>query len=92
MWESQKSNEGVRQIMSQEIIRCPYCVLGSEFRPMVQSNLWSPNESFLCLNCGHAATPADPYAKCACSRCLELAQIASRLHRDRPTATSAATS
>jgi DNA-directed RNA polymerase subunit RPC12/RpoP len=71
--------------MSQEIIRCPYCVQGSEFRPMVQSNVWNPKESFLCLNCGHAATPDDPYAKCACARCLELNQIATRLQRDRPT-------
>jgi len=78
--------------MSQETIRCPYCVLGSEFRPMVQSNLRNPNESFLCLNCGHAVTPDDPYSKCACSRCLELSQIASRLQRERPTLASAATS
>ena len=78
--------------MSQEIVRCPYCVLGSEFRPMVQSSLRSPNESFLCLNCGHAATPDDPYSKCACPRCLELSQTASRLQRERPTLSSAATS
>ena len=60
--------------MSQEIIRCPYCVLGGEFRPMFRKT----KKCFVCISCGHTARPEEPYSKCACSRCLELARLASR--------------
>ena len=60
--------------MSQEIIRCPYCVLGGEFRPMFRKT----KKCFVCISCGHSAKPEEPYSKCACPRCLELARLASR--------------
>jgi len=58
--------------MSQEIIRCPYCVLGDEFRPMLRET----RKRFICASCGHTAKPEEPYSKCACTRCLELARLA----------------
>ena len=63
--------------MSQEIVRCPYCVLGSEFRPMIRRT----KKRFACVSCGHAALPDDPhapYAKCPCAGCQRTNQIATR--------------
>lgn len=60
--------------MLPEIVRCPYCVQGGCFRPMLQpSKGW-----FLCLGCGHTTIPADPQAKCLCARCHVVNEIASR--------------
>jgi len=67
--------------MPQEIVRCPYCVLGNEFRPMFQPTSRSTvrrSKKFVCINCGHATTPDAPYAKCACPKCQELSRLASR--------------
>lgn len=63
--------------MSQEIVRCPYCVLGNEFRPMFRQS----KKKFLCVACGHTSKPEEPYSKCACSRCLKLSRLAT-LHRN----------
>ena len=63
--------------MSQEIIRCPYCVLGGEFRPMFRKT----KKCFVCVSCGHTVKPEEPYSKCACPRCIELARLAS-VHRN----------
>jgi len=60
--------------MSEEIVRCPYCVMGSEFRPMLQQA--TRKKYFACASCGHMATPEDPYLKCPCSRCHEVSRIA----------------
>jgi len=60
--------------MSEAIVRCPYCVLGSEFRPMFRRS----SRRFICLCCGHAAQPEEPYAKCSCAKCREMIRIASR--------------
>jgi hypothetical protein len=60
--------------MSDEIVRCPYCVLGGEFRPMVQQS----EEWFVCLGCVHMATPGNPHRKCPCARCNEVKRMASR--------------
>ncbi len=60
--------------MLPEIVRCPYCVMGGCFRPMLQrSTGW-----FLCLGCGHTSLPGDPYAKCSCQRCQAMNQVADR--------------
>jgi hypothetical protein len=68
------NREGELERMSDEIVRCPYCVLGNEFRPMIRrSKNW-----FICLSCGHLATPNVLYSKCACSKCQEMNRIASR--------------
>jgi hypothetical protein len=61
--------------MSEEIVRCPYCVMGSEFRPMLRR---SRKKGFVCVICGHLATPADPYLKCPCSQCRAVKRIANR--------------
>jgi hypothetical protein len=66
-----KENE---KVMSDEIVRCPYCVLGSEFRPMFrQSKDW-----FVCASCGHMATLSNPHLKCSCDRCHKMIRIANR--------------
>lgn len=60
--------------MLPEIVRCPYCVEGGVFRPMLQpSKGW-----FLCLGCSHTAVPADKYAKCNCPRCQAVNRLATR--------------
>ena len=60
--------------MLPEIVRCPYCVEGGCFRPMLQpSKGW-----FFCLGCGHTTRPADPHAKCSCARCYAMSQLATR--------------
>jgi hypothetical protein len=47
------------------IIRCRYCRVGNEFRPMV-----TRAEGWLqCESCGHNAMPLDPEFKCVCSKC-----------------------
>jgi predicted RNA-binding Zn-ribbon protein involved in translation (DUF1610 family) len=63
--------------MPHEIVRCPYCVLGSEFRPMFRSTV-RRSRKFVCVSCGHAATPDAPYSRCACPKCLEMIRLASQ--------------
>jgi len=65
--------------MLQDTVRCPYCVLGSDFRPMFRRG----KKSFVCVSCGHTSIPEEPYAKCPCSRCRKLNRLASRLSRER---------
>src|SRR4051812_22888270 len=65
-------SEGDRKRMPQEIVRCPYCVLGTEFRPMFRRT-----RKFVCINCGHAVTPDTPYSRCACPKCQEALRLAS---------------
>lgn len=66
--------------MSDEMVRCPYCVMESEFRPMLRQAILrrTRRKWFVCVSCGHTATPDDPYAKCSCSRCSEMKRIADR--------------
>jgi hypothetical protein len=47
-----------------EIVRCPYCVLANEFRPMVERPGW-----YICERCGHTILNDDPQFKCRCQRC-----------------------
>jgi predicted RNA-binding Zn-ribbon protein involved in translation (DUF1610 family) len=58
--------------MPSPIVRCPYCVLGNEFRPMVRSR------KFICVSCGHSMLPGGPTSRCGCPKCQEMNQIASR--------------
>ena len=60
--------------MLSEIVRCPYCAQGGCFRPMFQQS----QGLFLCLGCGHTTAPQEPEAKCDCSRCMAVIQVASR--------------
>ena len=57
--------------MTEQVVRCPYCLLADEFRPMLQRPGW-----FICEQCGHALLPGDPDFKCACGRCMELNRAA----------------
>ena len=57
---------------AEPIIRCPYCKVANEFRPMAERiEGW-----FRCENCGHNAMPLDAEFKCASSKCT-----ASQSHR-----------
>jgi len=53
--------------MAEQIGRCPYCVLGNDFRPMLQRPAW-----YVCEQCGHTVIPGDPDFKCFCQKCGEL--------------------
>ena len=60
-----------------DTVRCPYCALGFEFRPMV-AHL---DGRYICDRCGHTARPDDRKYQCRCPRCVDLAilrQAASR--------------
>lgn len=71
--------EGERERMSEEIVRCPYCVEGGEFRPMERlSNTW-----FVCPGCGHKATPGAQHSSCACPKCQDVDQVAIRCRTPR---------
>jgi hypothetical protein len=48
--------------MAEQIVRCPYCGLGDDFRPMLPR----PGGWFVCLNCIHIAFPEKPEFKCFC--------------------------
>jgi len=55
------------------IVRCPYCVSGDEFRPMVALG----DGRFAC-KCGHLSIPSDEKFKCACWNCFELRGLVPR--------------
>jgi hypothetical protein len=74
--------------MSQEIVRCPYCVEGSDFRPMFRQS----EESFVCSGCGHESTPEGRYGRCICQRCIRMNRVASRISREHPELSPAANS
>ena len=57
--------------MAEQIVRCPHCILGNDFRPMVQRPDW-----YVCEQCGHTVIPVDPEFKCSCRKCLELNRVA----------------
>ena len=57
--------------MTEKLVRCPYCVAGDEFRPL----LHRPG-SYVCEECGHMVIPDDPDFKCPCENCLELHRAA----------------
>ena len=40
--------------MAENVVHCPYCVLGNDFRLMVQRPGW-----FICENCRHIVIPDD---------------------------------
>jgi len=50
-------------------VRCPYCVLDYEFRPMVAH----VDGRYICNRCGHTARPGDAIYECRCPKCLKLA-------------------
>jgi hypothetical protein len=57
--------------MAEQIVRCPYCILGNDFRPLQHRPDW-----YVCEQCGHTVIPVDPEFKCSCRKCLELNRVA----------------
>ncbi len=50
------------------VVRCPYWVIGEEFRPMV-AHL---DGRRICAKCGHLANTSDKDFKCCCPECSKL--------------------
>jgi len=61
--------------MSELAVRCPYCVLGNEFRPMFRQ---PGKKRFICCCCGHAASPGAMHSTCHCLKCRRMSRIAAR--------------
>jgi hypothetical protein len=57
--------------MAEQIVRCPYCMLGDQFTPMLQRPDW-----YVCEQCDHTVIPDDPDFKCSCENCLKLHRAA----------------
>jgi hypothetical protein len=58
--------------MAEQIVLCPYCVLGDQFMPMSRRlGGW-----LVCQKCGHTAIPDKPDFKCFCQKCGELKRAA----------------
>lgn len=66
--------------MSEGIVRCPYCVLGGEFRRMLPRS----RNCFICLSCGHRTTVGASSLKCACPKCQRMDVIAHRCRSAEP--------
>lgn len=47
-------------------IRCPYCMAGIDFRPMIAHK----DGRFICRDCAHTVRPGNMEYKCTCRRCL----------------------
>jgi len=54
--------------MTLSVIRCPYCVLGVQFRPMAPHL----DGRFICEKCGHVALPRNANYQCSCQKCEQL--------------------
>jgi hypothetical protein len=48
-------------------IRCPHCVVGIEFRPMIACK----DGRFICRDCAHTVCPGIAQFRCTCRTCLE---------------------
>ena len=55
----------------QSAVRCPYCVEGEEFRPMVDLTDLPGGPSF-CTRCHHLVHPRENGFKCLCRNCRKL--------------------
>jgi hypothetical protein len=51
-------------------IRCPYCMVGIECRPMIAHK----DGRFVCRDCAHTVRPGIPSYKCLCRPCLRMAR------------------
>jgi hypothetical protein len=51
-------------------IRCPHCIVGIEFRPMIAYK----DGRFVCRDCAHTVRPGVPEYRCTCRRCVRLSQ------------------
>ena len=60
--------------MTERVLRCPYCVVGNEFMPMIAL----ADGAFVCAKCGHLEIPGNEDLKCHCSRCVEFRALGFR--------------
>ena len=60
--------------MTMTAVRCPYCISGDEFTPMVAV----ADGRYMCGKCGHLAIPKDETFRCACRKCFELRALDAR--------------
>jgi hypothetical protein len=51
-------------------IRCPYCMAGIEFRPMIAHK----DGRFVCRDCAHTVRPGVLEHRCTCRKCLRLSR------------------
>jgi hypothetical protein len=51
-------------------IRCPHCIVGIEFRPMIAHK----DGRFICRDCAHTVCFGMPEYGCTCRRCLKLSR------------------
>jgi ribosomal protein S27AE len=61
------------------VIRCPYCTLGLDFRPMTAHK----DGRFVCEQCGHTVRPEEMVSLCSCYKCLTLNDASARLGNRR---------
>ena len=54
--------------MDETIVRCPFCVLDNDFRPMPSI----AGGCYACTSCGHLTAPGDSEFQCLCERCTSL--------------------
>lgn len=54
--------------MEEIIVRCPFCVLDNDFRPMLSI----ARDRYTCTSCGHITVPRDQGFQCQCGRCTHL--------------------
>jgi ribosomal protein L32 len=57
--------------MTEQILSCPYCMLGDQREAMLQRPGWS-----VCEQCGHVVIPGDLDFKCPCRNCLKVKRAA----------------
>ncbi|HUM06980.1 MAG TPA: hypothetical protein VLT90_16050 [Terriglobales bacterium] len=61
------------------VYRCPYCVLGGDFRPLMART----DGRFYCIQCGHTASPRELTYVCSCAQCVRVSHAAVRLEQRR---------
>jgi len=54
-----------------DAVRCPYCVLGLEFRPMIAH----VDGRYICAKCGHTTHRSEMGYQCHCPNCRKLVAI-----------------
>jgi|SRR6516225_4506472 hypothetical protein len=66
-----KPGNGLRSVITMDIVRCPYCVSGYEFRAMAPVRVGK----YVCAHCGHFAMPDDGNFTCNCKKCKQLYSV-----------------
>jgi hypothetical protein len=56
--------------MAEAVVRCPYCVSGTEFVPLLALR----DGAFVCAKCGHMTIPGEDF-KCHCSKCVDMRSL-----------------